>query len=78
MASIKQNGSKWRVLVYVKSVRNSGTFATRKEAATWALEREAELRGAKLPFKAFGDAMKRYAKEVAPLREGERCEVLSS
>lgn len=74
MASIKQNGSKWRVQVYVKGVRDSETFATRKEAATWALEREAELRGAKLPDKTFGDAMKRYAKEVAPSREGERWE----
>src|SRR3546814_2661624 len=45
MASIKPNGSGYRVQVYVKGVRDSGTFPTRKEAAQWALEREAELKG---------------------------------
>lgn len=74
MASIKSLGSGYRVQVYVKGVRDSKSFATRKEAATWALEREAELRGSKLPDKTFGDAMRDYAKKVAPDRAGERWE----
>lgn len=74
MASIKPSNGKWRVQVYVQGVRDSDTFATRKEAAQWALEREAELRGAKLPDKTFGDAMRRYAKDVAPSRAGEHWE----
>ena len=74
MASIRPSGSKWRVQVYVNGVRDSETFVTRKEAATWALEREAELRGAKLPDKTLAEAMRRYAKDVAPQRAGERWE----
>jgi integrase len=74
MASIRPSGSKWRVQVYVNGVRDSDTFPTRKQAATWALEREAELRGAKLPDKTFADAMRRYIKDVTPQRAGERWE----
>lgn len=74
MASIKPHGGKYRVQVYVKGVRDSAVKATRKEAANWALEREAELRGSKLPDKTFGDAMREYAKKVTPSRAGERWE----
>lgn len=76
MASIRPSGSKWRVQVYVDGIRESETFTTRKEAAQWALEREAELRGTKLPDRTFGDAMKRYAKEEAPKRAGAHWEVI--
>src|SRR3546814_17814067 len=61
MASIKPNGSGYRVQVYVKGVRDSGTFPTRKEAAQWALERGAELKGATLPDETFADAMDVFA-----------------
>lgn len=43
MASIRPSASKWRVQVYVNGTRDSDTFETCKEAAQWALEREAEL-----------------------------------
>ncbi|UHQ21939.1 site-specific integrase [Lysobacter sp. 5GHs7-4] len=76
MASIRPSGSKWRVQVYVAGVRDSQIFATRKEAATWGLEREAELRGAKLPDKTFGDAMKRYQHDEAPKRGGAHWEAI--
>src|SRR3546814_5109651 len=76
MASIKPNGSGYRVQVYVKGVRDSGTFPTRKEAAQWALEREAELKGAKLPDKTFADAMDEFARKVSEGRDGAHWEII--
>jgi integrase len=57
-------------------VRESDTFRTKAEASQWALEREAELSGEKLPDKSFGDALKRYAEKVAPLKRGARWELI--
>lgn len=74
MASIQRSGSKWRAQVYVQGVRDSDTFKTRQEAAAWALEREAELSGRKLPDKTLGDAMRRYVREVTPEHRGGRWE----
>lgn len=76
MASIQRLGAKWRAQVYVKGIRESDTFRTKQEAAAWALQREAELKGAKLPDKSFGDAMKRYGQEVAPSHAGEKWELV--
>lgn len=76
MASIKQNGKGYRVQLYVAGVRDSKTLPTRKEAAQWALEREAELRGKRLPDKTLLDAMRRYARDEAPKRAGEKWELL--
>lgn len=63
MASIRPHRDRYRAQVYVNGVRDSAVFDTRREAAQWALEREAELRGKKLPDKTFGDALRRYAAE---------------
>jgi len=56
----------------VAGVRDSTTKHTKQEAAKWALEREAELRGGKLSDKSLREAMRRYVKEEAPKRAGER------
>lgn len=74
MASIQRNGAKWRAQVHVLGVRDSDTFPTRQEAARWALEREAELSGKKLPDKTLGEAMVRYSRDVTPGRGGEHWE----
>jgi integrase len=74
MASIQRSGAKWRAQVYVKGVRDSDTFRTKQEAAAWALSREAELGGTKLPDRSLADAMTRYAREVTPDRAGGRWE----
>lgn len=77
MASIRPTGTgAYRVQVYVRGVRDSTTKPTRKEAAQWALERESELSGRKLPEKTLADAMRRYASDVAPQHRGERWEVV--
>lgn len=76
MASIQRHGAKWRVQVYVDRNRESRVFKTKQEASAWALEREAELSGAKLPDKTFADAMDDYARKVSPDRDGGHWEVI--
>lgn len=76
MASIQKHRSGWRVQVYVAGRRDSQVCKTRQEAAQWALQREAELSGRKLPSKSFGDAMAAYERDVAPSHRGHRWETL--
>lgn len=76
MASIQRSGGKWRVQVYAKGVRDSKTFDTRQKAAAWALERDAQLKGIRLPDKLLADAMERYRREVAPDHGGARWELV--
>jgi integrase len=60
----------------VRGVRESDTFRTRQEAAAWAIQREAELSGARLPDKSLADAMGRYGREISPTHKGCRWELL--
>ena len=75
MASIYRHSKGWRVQVYVNGVRESGVFDTKARAAAWALEREAQLSGKKLPDKLLREALERYARDVSPTKAGERWEV---
>lgn len=75
MASIYRQGKRWRAQVFVRGVRRSEVFGTKAQASAWALEQQAELAGDKLPDKTFGEALERYAEEVAPLHKGETWEV---
>ena len=74
MASILPHRDGYRVQVYVGGQRQSKVCATRREAAQWALEREAELAGRKLPDKTLRDALRRYASELDDERGGARWE----
>lgn len=80
MASITQSGKGWRAQVFVRGVRDSGSFRTRREAAAWAHTREAELRdAATLPageVKTLRDALVRYRDEVTPTKRGAHWEAL--
>jgi integrase len=76
MASIQKHGSKWRVQVYANGTRDSRVCRTRQEASQWALTREAELSGKKLPDKSFADALKLYAEQEAPKHRGVRWELI--
>lgn len=69
MASIQKTASGWRVQLYRHGKRESATFPNKQQAASWALQREAELTGARLPAKTLGDALDRYEREKAP-KEG--------
>jgi len=75
MASIRRRGKTWFAEVYKNGERDAKTHRTKAEAAAWALQREAELTGKKLPDKTVKDALDRWAAEVAPSRKGERWEV---
>lgn len=76
MASIRKRGKVWGVQVYVNGVRESATFDTKAAAAAWALERQAQLSGKRLPNKTMGDAFARYAVEVSPSKGGVRFELV--
>lgn len=76
MASIQKHGTRWRVQVYANGTRDSKVLETKQAAARWALEREAELTGKKLPDKSWADALKLYATEVAPAHRGARWELV--
>ena len=43
MATFRKRGFTWRAEVYKHGHRDSATFPTRQEAATWAQQREREL-----------------------------------
>lgn len=70
MASFRKRGKVWRVEIYREGKRESATFQTKQEAAAWAVQREAELSGDRLPEKTVGDALKRYLEEVSPSHGG--------
>lgn len=74
MASIQKHKGGWRAQVRKGSERDSRTFRTKQEAAQWALQREAELSGAKLPDKSLADAMAAYRADVMPSHRGARWE----
>lgn len=66
MASIQRSGARWRVQLYVNGQRESASFDTKAEAAAWALQREAELTGKRLPYATLRDAIERYGRERIP------------
>lgn len=78
MASITQTARGYRAQVYVKGVRDSQSFRTRREAAAWAAVRETEIRAqaGKTPAEkhTLADALNRYRDEVSPTKRGQRWE----
>ncbi len=75
MASIQRRGTSWRAEIYKDGRRESNTLTTKAQAVQWALMREAELTGARLPENTVKDALRRYANEVAPKHKGARWEL---
>lgn len=76
MATIRKRGKKYRVELYRNGKRESATFATKAEASTWALSRDAELSGKSLPNKTLSEAFTKYADAISPEHRGERWELL--
>lgn len=76
MANFERRGGKVRVRIMVDGRKDSGTFATKREAAQWALQRQAELSGRRLPEKSLADALTRFADENAARRKGGRWEAV--
>jgi integrase len=79
MASISAlpNGG-YRAQVYVRGVRDTKVFRTKREATAWAAARETELRGnASKPVSerhTLREAAERYAEEVSPAKRGRKYE----
>lgn len=76
MASFDKRGGRWRARVVADGRRESLTFRTKAEAVAWAHEREAGLAEPSLGEHTLKDALRRYAREVAPTHRGERWEVV--
>lgn len=80
MASITQSAKGYRAQVYVRGVRESQCFRTRREASAWASLRESELRDQSTKpageRHTMRDALTRYMEEVTPSKRGERWENL--
>ncbi|MBB1061865.1 tyrosine-type recombinase/integrase [Marilutibacter spongiae] len=76
MASIVPYRNGWRVQIKNRHGRDSATFRTKREAAQWALQREAEISGTKVPDKSLAEALDRYKREVSPEHKGARWEAL--
>lgn len=78
MASIRETPAGWRAQVFVRGLRDSRCFRTRREAAAWAAVRETELRAvADRPVAervTLAEAMRRYRDEVSPTKRGARWE----
>ena len=78
MSSVTKTKTGYRAQVYVKGVRDSQVFRTKREAESWGAARETELRtenkkpiGTKYTLKA---ALERYALEISPTKRGNKWE----
>lgn len=81
MASFHRRGSVWRALLCVNRIRDSRTFATKKEAQAWAARRETELLmatavGSDASPHTLAEALTRYAKEISPTHKGQDWEIV--
>lgn len=76
----KTSAGTWGIQIEVRGVRDSGTFATKREADAWAARRATEIRamatGQAGTVKTLRDALRRYADEVSPTKRGEAKEVI--
>lgn len=74
MASITKTAKGYRAQIYVKGIRDSKVFRTKREAEAWGASRETEIRtgATKSPGEkhTLKDAMERYALEVSPTKRG--------
>lgn len=78
MSSISKSPKGYRAQIYVKGVRESATFATKREATNWSAMRETEIRAQSIasPVEKFTlvDALRKYGEEVSPTHRGCRWE----
>jgi len=80
MASIQKVAKGYRAQIKMQGVRDSAIFSTKREAVLWAAQRETIIKdNAGKPageLHSLRDALRRYAKEVSPLKRGARWEQL--
>lgn len=70
----------WRLQIEVRGQRDSGTFATKREAVEWGNVRSAELRAVGVArvseVKTLAQALREYAERVSPTKRGEVKEII--
>lgn len=76
MAHFEKRGERWRVQIRRKGNVQSRTFRTKAQAREWALQVEAGITGEKLPAGRHTvlDALRKYARDISPLKRGKRWE----
>ncbi len=78
MASVQKTANGYRAQIYVRGVRESGTFKTKRDAEAWAARRQSELlESADKPAsgrRTLRDALTRYRDEIVPTKRGRRWE----
>ena len=79
MATIRKRLKGWRAEVYVKGVRDSGTFDTKSQAMAWAVDRERQLKSSPLNVDSKAtvkNIFELYAKEITPAKRSPKQETL--
>lgn len=77
MAHIRRRGRRWHAEVDVRGIAQHASFATKAEAAAWAVDVERRIRagqGVSVLGKTLEDALLRYVEEESPHKAGERWE----
>jgi len=80
MASIQKTTKGYRAQIKLAGVRDSAIFKTKREAVLWAAQRETVIKDndgkPAGELHCLRDALRRYAREVSPLKCGVRWEQL--
>lgn len=79
MASLRKYANGWRAEIFKKGIRESATFATKREAQEWASKREAEIvsmRAGKVIRWTLREVLDRYIAEVSPKKASGDKEIL--
>jgi integrase len=74
MATIQKRSGSFRATIRLRGIYESETFATKREADTWATQVEAEIIAGKrgqIPNKEFSAALTRYMEHVTPLKRSK-------
>jgi integrase len=68
----------WRIQIEIKGVRDSATFATKREAVDWGQRRTLELRDSRPAGQktTLREVMRQYATEVSPGKRGKHWELV--
>lgn len=76
MASITKRGKSYRVQVRVNNERRTETFKLKAEALAWAMRTEQEMRSGVRAVEehTVSEALRKYAEEVSPGKDGARWE----
>ena len=79
MASFRKYAHGWRAEIFKKGIRESATFATKREAQEWAAKREAEIgamRSGKVIRWTLSEVLDKYITEISPTKASGDKEII--